>query len=115
MKITMSTRIFKSVKTSTKLFKLAKPIAIAIPTENLDLKANQRRFSVNMIHSLDAANIHILIRKITENQYDMPLYIIHDCFTTILNQMLRLNNLILASFIELFLKVIILKMSIKIY
>lgn len=40
-----------------------------------------------MIHSLDAANVHILIRKMTEIRSDIPLYTIHDCFATTPNLM----------------------------
>jgi DNA-directed RNA polymerase len=50
----------------------------------------------NLIHSLDAFNIHLLIPKLT----DQPIYTIHDCFATTPNNMATLEYFIKEAFVE---------------
>lgn len=102
MKINMSNKIFKSHKTKTKLINTARPITISIPTNMLDVKANVRGFVANLIHSLDASHINLIIKNIIQkkNQDKIPLYTIHDCFATTPYNMNKLNNIVLTSFIE---------------
>jgi DNA-directed RNA polymerase len=96
-------RNYESVRTKTKLFKAAKPITISIPGEGYDFQAIQKGFIANFIHSLDAANIHILIKMLKDLNLDhIPLYTIHDCFATTPNNMYKLNKVILSAFIELY-------------
>jgi DNA-directed RNA polymerase len=103
LKINLSVRKFESVRTKTKLFSAAKPITISIPTQKFDTKAIQKGFIANFIHSMDAANIHILINMLKElNLGDIPLYTIHDCFATTPNNMEKLNKVILSAFIQLY-------------
>jgi DNA-directed RNA polymerase len=66
--------------------------------------------SPNLIHSLDAANIHILIQKILKNKNicDMNkekyinLYTIHDCFASTADTMNIIERLVRESFAELY-------------
>ena len=103
LKINLSARNFVSVRTKTKLFKAAKPITISIPGEGYDYKAIQRGFIANFIHSLDAANIHILIKMLKDLNLDnIPLYTIHDCFATTPNNMSILNKVVLSAFVKLY-------------
>jgi len=46
-----------------------------------------RSFIHNLINSLDASNIHLLILKFI----NQPLYAIHDCFATDANNMKYLD------------------------
>jgi DNA-directed RNA polymerase len=82
--------------------KSSKPITLSIPTNKLDQKQIARAFMSNMIHSMDAANIHLLINFLDEEGFNTPLYTIHDCFATTPNNMLGLNNSIKTSFIKLY-------------
>jgi DNA-dependent RNA polymerase len=52
----------------------------------------------NLIHSLDASNIHLLTLKLT----GQPLYTVHDCFATTANNMSQLNKLIKEAFIQIY-------------
>ena len=56
----------------------------------------------NLIHSLDASNIHLLTLKLDNT----PLYTIHDCFATTPNNMSfkHMEELIKLSFIEIYFK-----------
>jgi len=52
----------------------------------------------NLIPLLDASNIHLIILKLT----NIPLYIIHDCFATTVNNMELLDLLVKSTFIEIY-------------
>ena len=52
----------------------------------------------NLIHSLDAANIHMLCDKLNHE----PLYTIHDCFATTANNMETIERNVKSSFIEIY-------------
>ena len=57
----------------------------------------------NFIHSLDASNIHLLIKLFTElNLKNLNLYTIHDCFATDYKNMAILEILIKKSFSDLY-------------
>lgn len=49
----------KTVKTS--ILKSSKPVTLNIPSEQYDYIEIERKFLANLIHSLDASNIHLLI------------------------------------------------------
>ena len=55
-------------------------------------------FMPNLIPLLDASNIHLIILKLT----NIPLYIIHDCFATTVNNMELLDLLVKSTFIEIY-------------
>ena len=46
----------------------------------------------NLIHSLDASNIHLLVDKLFKDYNKFPIYCIHDCFATLPNQMTDLEE-----------------------
>jgi len=52
----------------------------------------------NLVHSLDASNIHILCEKLN----NQPLYTIHDCFASTANNMYDIEKKVKASFIEIY-------------
>lgn len=56
----------------------------------------------NLIHSLDAANIHLLIKRIIDNEDIISIYTIHDCFATTPNNMRKLEKLIKICFIKIY-------------
>ena len=99
-KISLSIRQFESKITQSNLVQYSKPITIKLPLNKLDNKSIISGFMPNLIHSLDASNIHLLIPKLT----DQPLYTVHDCFATTANNMSKLDNLILIkeTFIQIY-------------
>lgn len=52
----------------------------------------------NLVHSLDASNIHLMIDKLN----GQPIYTIHDCFATTANNMEEIERLVKESFIEIY-------------
>ena len=54
----------------------------------------------NLIHSLDASNIHLFIHKLKNE----PVYTIHDCFATTANNMGKIENYVKEAFIEIYFK-----------
>lgn len=100
MKINMSVRVFESKKTKTRLNKTSKPVTISIPTNMIDVKSNVRGFVANLIHSMDASHINLIIKNMKQNNSTFPIYTIHDCFATTPNNMFILNNIVLSSFVE---------------
>jgi DNA-directed RNA polymerase len=103
MKINLSSIKYQAVKTKTILFRGAKPITLQIPTNKLDTEQIRRGFMPNMVHSMDAANIHILIQRLIANGVNIPLYTIHDCFATTPNNMGILDRHTKGAFIEMYL------------
>jgi DNA-directed RNA polymerase len=87
---------------ATKIFKSAKPITISIPTSNLDFSSIKRGFMPNLIHSLDASNIHILIDMIINQDLKINLYTIHDCFASTCDGMEIIDKLVREAFIVIY-------------
>ena len=52
----------------------------------------------NLVHSLDATNIHLLCNNLT----GQPLYTIHDCFATTANNMFILEDRVKSAFISIY-------------
>ena len=109
MKVYMSNVKMYKKKIKTSLNRNAKPIGILIPTEQMDYKSIYNGLMPNLIHSLDATNIHILIKNIIKfyNLNDNPnkfinLYSIHDCFATDYKTMKLIEILVRHSFIEIY-------------
>ena len=71
MKVSSNTRLMKSKKIKTSLIKKAKPISILMPTDQIDYRNVKTGFMPNLIHSLDASNIHILVKNINNIKYSL--------------------------------------------
>jgi DNA-directed RNA polymerase len=56
----------------------------------------------NFIHSLDAANVHLLLDNISNLK--VPVYTVHDCFASTPNNMLTLERLVKEAFIDIYFK-----------
>jgi hypothetical protein len=98
LKISLSTMVYTSELTKSKLVSSSKPVTIRLPQNKLDKMAIKRSFMPNLIHSLDASNIHLLTPKLTSE----PLYTVHDCFATTPNNMESLENFVKEAFIEIY-------------
>ena len=105
MKVYMSTRKMESKKIKTSLIKNVNPIGITVPMEQMDYRSMNNGLMPNLIHSLDASNIHILVNNIIKYYGNVPnlnLYTIHDCFATDYKNMKIIEILVRLSFIELY-------------
>lgn len=90
----------------TPILKRSKPITVRIPTDKYAYVSIKRGFIANFIHSLDAANIHYLIKIILSNpEYSdqiSNLYTIHDCFASSNDQMECMELLVRKAFAMLY-------------
>jgi DNA-directed RNA polymerase len=93
---------FDKILTSSKLIKSSKPVTISLPTDKINKMRIKRSFMPNLIHSLDAANIHLLIKKLIMKGNISSIYTIHDCFATTPNNMKILEMLIKSCFIKIY-------------
>jgi DNA-directed RNA polymerase len=55
----------------------------------------------NFIHSLDAANVHLLLKELAEKE-KVPVYTIHDCFATTPNNMAVLERKVKKTFCSIY-------------
>jgi DNA-directed RNA polymerase len=67
-------------------------------------------FMPNFIHSLDAANVHLLCKDLeimnvegNENKF-IPLYTVHDCFASTPNNMFLIEDKVKNAFIDIYFK-----------
>lgn len=118
MKVSMSNVKMSSKRIKNNILKKAKPITILIPTDTIDYSSIKTGLMPNFIHSLDASNIHILIKKIKSILPVVPsrraegleeietnpinLFTIHDCFATDASSMQILELLVKISFVEIY-------------
>lgn len=56
----------------------------------------------NFIHSLDAANVHLLLANISE--LNLPVFTVHDCFAATPNNLYTLEKLVKEAFINIYFK-----------
>ena len=94
---------FESKLIKNKLIKTSKPITISIPTDKIDKIKMLRSFMPNFIHSLDASNVHLLLKNLSINN-KIPLYTIHDCFASTPNNIELLDLKVKEAFIEIYFK-----------
>ena len=106
MKIWGSSVLSETKRVKTSFLRNSKPVTIRIPTDNYDYKTINRSLMANLIHSLDAANIHYLIKIITSdpewNQNHINLYTIHDCFASVNDQMDLVETFVRKAFSALY-------------
>jgi hypothetical protein len=104
--IRLSTSELKSIRTKSRLLPNTKPITISIPSDKLNKSAIRRSFMPNLIHSLDASNIHILCNKLVfkKDTQIKNIYTIHDCFASTVNEMKILEKYVKEAFIEIYFK-----------
>ena len=106
MSVSMSNRVMIPKKIKTSLIKKSKPINILLPTDQIDYKNIKTGLMPNFIHSLDASNIHLLIKNIKTflPKKNINLYTIHDCFASDYKNIALIELLVKHSFVELYFK-----------
>jgi DNA-directed RNA polymerase len=74
---------------------------IVIPTDKINKVSQESAFMPNLIHSMDASTITLLVKKLRFlGIYN--LYTIHDCFATTANNISLVNELVRDSFCEIY-------------
>lgn len=91
---------FESRKIKAKILKTSKIATIRLPTYFVDKLAMKRSFMPNFIHSLDAANVHILISSMSNKS--LPVFTVHDCFASTPNNMNKMERLVKSAFIDIY-------------
>lgn len=102
LKIRYTNIKFNSVRLKPLLVKSRKLVTIKLPTQSIDKAKVKQSLMPNFIHSLDAANVHLLLRNILK--YKLPVFTVHDCFASTPNNMLLLEKLVKEAFIEIYFK-----------
>ena len=92
---------FDSKAIKNKLIPGSKAITISIPTDKIDKIKMIRSFMPNFIHSLDASNVHLLIKDLSET-VRIPVYTIHDCFASTPNNIELLEGKVKKAFIDIY-------------
>lgn len=83
---------FESHRVRGGLYK-GRDYTIKFPTNIIDIKQQVHGFMPNLIHSLDASVLHLLLKKLSTN-YTNQFFSIHDCFATTANNINTLNIII---------------------
>ena len=65
--------------------------SVSLPTDVPDRKGNEIAFMPNFIHSMDSANIQLLVLNLIKSKNYINLFTIHDCFATTPDTMKLLN------------------------
>lgn len=91
---------FKSTEIRAKLLPSSKTATIKLPIDAKDRLKMIRSFMPNFIHSLDAANVHLLLNNLSPE--NIPIYTVHDCFASTPNNMLQLERFVKEAFIEIY-------------
>ena len=94
---------FESKAIKNKLIQTSNPITISIPTDKIDKLKMLRSFMPNFIHSLDASNVHLLIKDLYETDRIL-VYTIHDCFASTPNNIELLEGKVKRAFIDIYFK-----------
>lgn len=106
MKIWGAANVTKAKRVKTSILKQSKPVTVRMPTDEYAYSSIKRSFMANFIHSLDAANIHYLIKIIISTpeykDQKINLYTIHDCFASVNDQMDIIEYLVRKAFSNLY-------------
>ena len=102
LKISYSNIKFKSIRIKANILPTMRTSTIKLPTDSFDKLTMKRSFMPNLIHSLDAANVHLLLANIAT--LNLPVYTVHDCFAGTPNNMLTMEKLVKEAFIDIYFK-----------
>jgi len=91
-------------KPITSLFSKLRLGSVSLPLTKLDFMSNRIAFMPNLIHSMDATNIHLLTKKYIDKNKAINLLTVHDCFSTTPKYMYDLNKEIRLAFLMIYFK-----------
>jgi DNA-directed RNA polymerase len=83
---------------------LGKRKSITLNTQNnkVDLRKQNLGVIPNIVHSMDAANISLLIQSILDINSNMPIITIHDCFGSTANNVQLLSHHVKYAFLSIY-------------
>lgn len=87
---------------TTSILGRKKSISLKKPKDSLDLRKQNHGIIPNLIHSLDASNISILVNKLIEDNNHINILTIHDCFATNANYIEDLMYRIKLAFLSIY-------------
>jgi DNA-directed RNA polymerase len=88
---------------SKSLFSKKRLSSVNIASGKMDTMSNKIAFMPNFIHSMDSANIQLLIKNFIEKKKEtINLFTVHDCFSTTPNYMVDLNKEVRLAFIMMY-------------
>lgn len=97
----------KYVKMDSKSIKYSvlgkhKTINLNIKTDDVNIRRQNQGIVPNIVHSMDAANISLLIIKLLQIKCSIPIITIHDCFGTNANYVDLLSHHIRIAFLHIY-------------
>jgi|ERR1700759_953077 len=103
MKIKLSPVKMEDIKAKINLLGRGREkITISLPTLKLNKIKVQSSLMPNLIHYLDACNIHLLVKDLLKIGKYLPIYTIHDCFSSTPNNILELDKIIKSTFLKIY-------------
>jgi len=106
MIIKLSTVKMKEIQTKINLIdKGRNKVTISLPTKKLNIRKIKTSLMPNLIHSLDACNIHLLVQELLDGDFNLPLYTIHDCFASTPNNIFILERFIKRTFLKIYFEI----------
>ena len=82
-----------------------KTVVLNKKLDKTNTRAQTQAIIPNIIHSMDSAHLILILNKIVnQNNLNNPVISIHDCFGTLPNNMISLENLVKLEFINLYSK-----------
>ena len=100
LKIQYNNVKFNNKEVQAKVLPTSKVSTIKLPTDKIDSLKTRRSFMPNFIHSLDASNVHLLLKSISNKK--LAIYTVHDCFAGTPNNMINLKKLVKKAFIDIY-------------
>nr|QWO71442.1 RNA polymerase [Termitomyces titanicus] len=91
MKIYMGYNQFEQKNTNVFFKKRKRGSIVNLPINKIDKLANKIAFMPNFIHSMDSANVQLLIKNLIIKNEFINLFTIHDCFASTPETMRLLN------------------------
>jgi len=84
--------LFDKIAISYRLKNKYKKVSIQKPSDKIDVLKQYNSIVPNLIHSLDASTLTLLVNKIINSSDKIPFYSLHDCFASTANNMHIIKN-----------------------
>ena len=93
---------FDKITIFYKIFSKNKKVILQKPNNKINLRKQKSGILPNLIHSLDASTLTILVNKLKVNGYNVPFYSVHDCFASTANNMSLIKKLYKESLVDIY-------------
>jgi DNA-directed RNA polymerase len=92
---------FKKLRVKASLSK-SSTYTILVPTDEIDLSKQKAGFMPNLIHSMDASNICLMINYLIKDNHYINLFTVHDCFASTADSIQTINIVVRLAFLKLY-------------